>query len=128
MNTSGFFARMLAVLSVCAPALLWGGNLFAAELLMFERSGCPYCVRWDAEVAPGYRASAEAKIAPLRRVDITRGQPKDVALSAPVRFTPTFVLVDNGKELGRITGYFDNATFWGVLGKLMAELPGKGTN
>ena len=94
----------------------------AAELLMFERPGCVYCLRWDAEVAPSYGVSSEARIAPLRRIDLSGGQPKDIALVTPVRFTPTFVLVDEGREIARITGYMDNAMFWGLMEKMIATL------
>jgi thioredoxin-related protein len=43
-------------------------------------------------------------------------------LTAPVRFTPTFVMVDNGREVGRITGYANDDTFWGLFGTLTAKL------
>jgi hypothetical protein len=95
----------------------------ALELVMFERSGCAWCLRWDREVSAGYIASPEGQRAPLRRVSLDRGtagaKPGDMALTPPVFYTPTFVLIDNGRELGRITGYADNATFWGLLEQLM---------
>ena len=94
----------------------------AAELVMFERAGCPWCARWDAEVAPSYGKTREGQFAPLRRHNVDRGQPKDIALERPVRYTPTFVLVDEGKEVARITGYMDNAMFWGTLMPLIAKL------
>ena len=89
---------------------------------MFERAGCVYCDRWNAEIAPAYEAGKEAKIAPLRRIDLGKGLPKALKLSAPVRFTPTFVLVKDGVEIGRITGYLDNALFWGMLEKMVRPL------
>jgi thioredoxin-related protein len=94
----------------------------AAELVMFERSGCPWCARWDAEVAPAYMKTPEGHRAPLRRHNLDQGQPRDIALERPVRYTPTFVLVDDGKEVGRITGYIDNGMFWGMLSPLMQRL------
>ncbi len=89
---------------------------------MFERRGCPYCARWNADVAPAYVNSKEGKIAPLRRYDIDRGQPKDITLESPVIYTPTFVLADNGREIGRITGYIDSGMFWGTLTQLLGKL------
>lgn len=91
----------------------------ALELLMFERSGCPWCARWDKEVAPVYALTPEGARAPLRRVNLDRGQPRDIALDPPVRFTPTFVLIDGDREIGRITGYMNDATFWGLLTKMI---------
>ena len=118
------FARLLA--GVLIFGLLLSGGLVrrarAAELVMFERTGCPWCLRWNAEVAPGYPATSEGQAAPLRRFDIGNGQPGDVKLARPVRFTPTFVLVDEGREVGRITGYIDNGMFWGLFGQMLARL------
>lgn len=92
--------------------------VFARELLMFERKGCAYCLKFDHDVAPIYEKSDEGRRAPLRRVDLSRGAPGGVVLAAPVRFTPTFVLVDEGREVGRITGYASDEAFWGLLGSM----------
>jgi hypothetical protein len=37
----------------------------------------------------------------------------------PTRFTPTFVLVADGREVGRITGYPGEDFFWGLLQRLI---------
>ena len=92
------------------------------ELLMFEETGCPWCVRWHAEVGPGYPRSSEGRMAPLRRLDIRGGAPTGMTLSAPVRATPTFVLVENGREVGRITGYPGADFFWGLLAGLLKKV------
>lgn len=90
----------------------------ALELLMFERKGCAYCLKFDHDVAPIYEKTEEGQRAPLRRVDLSNGTPGDVVLAAPVRFTPTFVLVDEGREVGRIIGYASDEAFWGLLGSM----------
>jgi thioredoxin-related protein len=118
LRIAGFFLAIVSMLAV-VPARQ---QAHAAELVMFEREGCVYCSRWNNDIAPAYMASKEAKLAPLRRHDLAKGQPVGIKLAAPVRFTPTFVLVDNGAERGRITGYFDNAIFWGMLEKLVQPL------
>lgn len=107
----------LLLTGVLAPA----GGASSAELLMFERAGCPWCARWNREVAPGYVQSDEGRYAPLRRVDIDQGQPQGVQLKLPVRYTPTFVLVDEGREIGRLIGYIDAATFWGLFAKMVRD-------
>lgn len=108
-----------------AAGLLAGGlsvalapDASARELLMFERKGCAYCLKFDHDVAPIYEKTDEGQRAPLRRVDLSAGTPGDVVLAAPVRFTPTFVLVDEGREVGRITGYASDEAFWGLLGSM----------
>jgi hypothetical protein len=94
----------------------------AAELIMFEAAGCPWCQRWHAEVGKAYVHSPEGRRAPLRRVQL--GTPLgDVALSRPVHATPTFVLAHDGRELGRITGYPGADFFWGMLAELMRQMP-----
>lgn len=87
------------------------------ELLMVERTGCAWCARWNADVAPIYPKTPEGTQAPLSRHDLAAGQP--AAATSAVRYTPTFLLTRGGREVGRITGYQDDATFWGLLGGLI---------
>ncbi len=94
------------------------------ELVFFERSGCPWCIRFEREVAPIYPKTSAGQVAPLRKVNLDDRLPPELSLRTPVRFTPTFVLVDRGKEVGRITGYMNDATFWGLIEKLLASPPG----
>lgn len=94
----------------------------AAELVMFRRDGCPYCAAWDREIGAAYGKSETGRRAPLRMVDIHRDR-HDVALAGPVIYTPTFVLVDGGKEFGRIEGYPGEDFFWGLLERLLQQLP-----
>jgi len=105
------FATML-----CTPA-------HAAELLMFESDFCPFCEKWHDELGGVYAKTEEGKRAPLRRVDNDLPWPKDLGEIRPIRYTPTFILVDEGTEVGRITGYNREDFFWGLLGKLIDDLP-----
>ena len=107
--------RFLAVFFVL---FLSCSDLFAqdnAELLMFERAGCPWCVRWDREVAPIYPKTALGQHLPLRKINLDRDNMTPGQLDLPIRFTPTFVLMNEGREVGRIVGYMNDATFWGLL-------------
>ncbi|MCK9389880.1 MAG: hypothetical protein M0Q22_16005 [Sulfuritalea sp.] len=103
-------------------AVLWPVTSDAAELLMFERDGCVWCQRWDRDVGSSYGKTAEAKVLPLRHVHIDRQATSSVALVSPVRYTPTFVVVDNGREIGRITGYVNDDAFWGLLGTFVSRI------
>lgn len=94
----------------------------AAELLVFERVGCVWCERFESEIAPVYELTAEGHIAPLRRVDLSAGAAGLAPLAAPVRYTPTFVLVEDGREVGRIPGYAGEEAFWGLLAEMMKKL------
>lgn len=93
-----------------------------AELIMFESAGCPFCARWHREIGPIYPKTDEGKLAPLRRVDLAAPRPADLAAIAGVVYTPTFVLLHEGREIGRIVGYNGDEAFWSLLSELVAKL------
>jgi hypothetical protein len=95
----------------------------AAELIMFEEAGCVWCARFNRDVAPIYPKTAEGKRAPLRRVGINDRLPADIAFIQVERLTPLFVLVDQGREIGRIRGYPGEDHFYGLLSSLIKKLP-----
>lgn len=101
---------------------MWPVVASAAELVMFTRDGCPWCARFEREVGPIYLRTAEGRVAPLRRVEVVAGGTTMPGLREPVVAAPTFVLVDEGREVGRITGYLGDDAFWGLLGKMLAGI------
>ena len=109
------FVAIFVLALLCAPAQ-------AAELIVFEQKGCVWCQRFDREIAPAYAKTAEGKRAPLRRVDIAKPLPDDLSFVVRERFTPVFVLVENGSEFGRIRGYPGETFFWGLLANLLERL------
>jgi hypothetical protein len=96
--------------------------LRAAELIMVEQHGCHWCAQWNAEIGPIYPKTDEAARAPLRRVQIN-DLPEDIDFTSPPVFTPTFVLVHEGRELGRMEGYAGDEFFWFILGQLLDAHP-----
>lgn len=78
---------------------------------------------WDQEVGVIYHKTAEGRTAPLRRFDIGDPRPPDLAALPDIIYTPTFVLMDGGREVGRIVGYLGEDQFWGLLGELLKRLP-----
>lgn len=89
------------------------------RLLMFEDEDCTYCALWEREVGEVYARTAEGRTAPLARTNLDSTEPAGIFLSDPVRYTPTFVLLRDGREVGRITGYPGEAHFWGLLAVLL---------
>lgn len=83
-------------------------------LLMAEEHGCAWCARWNEEISPIYPKTAEGRTAPLVRYDL-HGETPDVEFVRRVHFTPTFILVEDGREVGRIEGYPGEDFFWGLL-------------
>lgn len=88
---------------------------FAAQLVMVEQHGCAYCAAWDKAIAPIYPKTPEGKFAPLLRTDIHDAPPAGITYARSVNFTPTFILVEAGQEIGRIEGYPGEDFFWGLL-------------
>jgi hypothetical protein len=100
----------------------------AAELVMFEQAGCAWCQVFDREIAPVYGKTDEGVKAPLRRVDIDGALPPDLNFIQVERLTPLFILIDKGREIGRIRGYPGEDHFWGLLGVLIKKLDSPGTS
>ena len=109
------FAVIFVLALLCAPAR-------AAELIVFEQKGCVWCQRFDREIAPAYDRTSEGKRAPLRRLDIAQPVPSELGFIRRERFTPVFVLVEEGREIGRIRGYPGDTFFWGLLASLIERL------
>jgi len=98
----------------------------AAELVMFRQHFCEWCEVWDDEVGVVYGKTREGRQVPLREVDIYNDRPNDLVGIKPVIFTPTFVLMENGKEVGRILGYPGEDFFWGLFKKMLKKMPAEG--
>ncbi|WP_094194253.1 thioredoxin [Bradyrhizobium viridifuturi] len=117
--------RILAQLAVTVGLVLPPTESRAAELIMFERPGCVWCARFDAEIAPIYARTEESQAAPLRRVDLNSPLPADLAGIDPGVFTPTFVVVKEGREIGRIRGYPGDTFFFGLLDRILSDTGSK---
>ena len=114
---AAFRGLSLAVLLVVvAPGLAVAG-----ELVMFETRSCSWCEAWDREVGGIYHKTPEAQAAPLRRVDLNAPRADDLAGLRRVLYSPTFVLLEGGREIGRIQGYPGADHFWGLLGMLLEK-------
>ncbi|MGC1741803.1 MAG: transcriptional regulator, partial [Pseudolabrys sp.] len=81
---------------------------------MFEQAGCAWCETFDREIAPIYPKTAEGQRACLRRVNIDRPIPPDLAFIEGERLAPVFVLVHNSQEIGHIRGSPGEDHFWGL--------------
>lgn len=84
-------------------------------LLMVDDPGCIYCAKWEREVESGYRKSDEGTFAPLEKRH--KGH-ADLGAIKRLAYTPTFVLLRDGTEVGRIVGYAGADWFWGEIDSL----------
>ncbi|MGR3313082.1 hypothetical protein [Roseovarius indicus] len=114
--------KPLAIVTGLFLAGLAALPLQAAELVMVQRPGCHWCQQWNEEIGISYHKTEEARRAPLRRVEIS-ALPDDIDFASKPVFTPTFVLVEDGQELGRIEGYPGAHFFWPMLDQLLDAHP-----
>ena len=96
--------------------------LAATELVMFESLTCEWCQRFHEEIGPIYPKTPESACAPMRRVDVHEPAPDDLAGIKGVTYTPTFVLIEGGREVGRIVGYPGEDFFWSLLDAELEKL------
>ena len=118
----GSMMKRYAFLAVFAlMACLWN-KAEAAQLIMVEQRLCEWCEAWHKDVGSIYHKTPEGKMAPLRRVSIHDDLPPDLQFITGLVYTPTFILIDGGKEIGRIRGYPGEDFFWGLLQQLIGKL------
>lgn len=113
----GSVMRLFAVLTILL--LSSAATADAAELVAFESDECGWCEVWERDVGSIYQKTAEGRVLPLRRVDFDAPRPRDLEGVKGIVYTPTFVVVDGGREVGRIVGYPGEDFFWGMLGDII---------
>src|SRR5882724_12442434 len=113
-------SALRALGALCIVVML-AGMADAAELVMYRRDGCPWCAKWDREIGPIYPKTEFNQRAPLRLINLDHDRDLPIKHGA-IRYTPTFVLVENAKEVGRIEGYPGDEFFWPRLGNLLEAL------
>lgn len=92
----------------------------ATELVMVDDDGCVWCARWEEEVGPAYPKSTEGQFAPLRKINI-RDITDEIEVARRVNFTPTFLIVQDGREIARIEGYPGAHFFFPLVEQLLVE-------
>lgn len=91
------------------------------RLMMVTARGCVYCDRWQAQIGPGHAASASGRAAPLFEVDVDGPFPDGLALARRPRITPSFILLSDRVERGRVEGYVGQDHFYPVLHRMMQQ-------
>lgn len=90
------------------------------ELVVMEAPGCTYCTIFRRDVLPSYEASERAKEMPIRFVDINDDSAQALGLDGPIDVVPTFVVLRNNKEVGRIPGYMGPEFFYHSIYSLVS--------
>jgi len=74
------------------------------ELVFITSEYCPFCKAWERDVGQIYDSTPYALKARLRRVDLGDVDSALPAGAVKVFGTPTFLIVENNTEIGRIEG------------------------
>ena len=90
------------------------------ELVFITSEHCPFCKAWERDVGQIYDSTPYALKARLRRADFG-----DVDSALPlgadkVSGTPTFLIVENNTEIGRIEGYQSSEMFFWALSEYIS--------
>ncbi len=121
------FPGRLIIRACALLLLLWGvaaaPAIQAAELVVFHSPGCGWCMAWEREVGAVFPRTAEARVLQLSRVDVADPLPSRLRNLKRVHYTPTFVVLDEGREVGRIAGYKGEDFFWWELQEIIKQLP-----
>ncbi len=107
---------LLSMALLCASLLPAG----AVELVIVEQKGCYTCRLWNEEIAPIYPKTEAGQFAPLRREEL-RDKPEDLTYTRAINFTPTFLLIDEGREVARLEGYPGEDFFWWHIEKMLTD-------
>ncbi|MGE0766547.1 MAG: hypothetical protein AB7L90_08800 [Hyphomicrobiaceae bacterium] len=75
------------------------------ELVVIEVAGCRVCDLVRTYIQPAYEASPRARQVPMRYIDVTSQDELTLGLNERVATVPTIVLLRDGREVDRVTGY-----------------------
>jgi thioredoxin-related protein len=91
------------------------------ELLVLEIESCVYCPMVRDLVRRRYEATPLARTAPMRFVDVTRTDETKLGLEAPIDTAPTIVLLRDGREIHRFSGYMGPDLFIATVGHVLRQ-------
>lgn len=90
------------------------------ELVFVTSDHCPFCKAWEREVGKIYGSTPYARQARLRRVDIAEVDSALSELATDIFGTPTFLILENNMEVGRIEGYQSSDLFFWALSEYIS--------
>ena len=91
------------------------------QLIFITSKYCPFCKAWEQDIGSLYHRTTYAKKAPLRRIDITEVEFELPEMAENVVGTPTFLIFQNGREIGRIEGYQSAEMFFWALSEYIHQ-------
>jgi hypothetical protein len=122
MTLSNSFFAVLVTFAASSTCLTPAA---AAQLIVVEDNRCEPCIRFERSVGNYYDSTPQGRKAPLRRVNIAAKVPGDLAnitIQGSIRGTPTFVLIDSGREIGMFDGFPSSEIFWQRIDGLLQQV------
>jgi thioredoxin-related protein len=121
------FSMLLISVSVRAAVEPHGGEASASrlQLVVVEAQGCIYCRIFRRDVLPLYRTSARANVMPMRFSDVNDVEEGKLKLVAPIDNVPTVLLIEDAREVGRVSGYVGPENFFHSLDRLIRDAGAK---
>lgn len=116
-------ARSWALIAAVGVLAVIGGSADAArdpvtvtadartEIVVYEDPSSEICGIFRQRIVPSFRASVRGAKVPMRFVDITTMVSDPAGLAGPITVVPTAVIVQDGREVGRIVGYWGPEAF-----------------
>lgn len=98
----------------------------ANELVVVEVKNCAYCRVFRRDLLPAYAASTKARDVPIRFLEVEEVSKAGIALRGPINIVPTVLVLEQGREIGRIPGLTGQDTFFRAIDYILgrpAQLP-----
>ena len=121
MHVFASLFRPLVLGVVLTFSTLPGIAIAGTMLVMVTSDYCPFCEAWERDIGAVYDKSPYAPLLPLTRVNMGSALLEGVSLQAPVVGTPTFLIIQDGREIDRQRGYDDAEMFWWWLSEHAVE-------
>lgn len=102
-----------------ASPIVTGSIAARDELVVYEIPSSAYCKLFRRDVVPAFERSSRARTLPMRFVDLSLDGVSQDGLDAPVNVVPTVVLMRDGREAGRITGYTGPESFFHLVSHML---------
>ncbi len=81
-------------------------------LIMVTSPSCPWCDAFEEDVGHIYGKTPESAQFPLHRIDYFTKFTAPLAHIKAASVTPTFIVIKDHQEIGRIEGYPGDEMFW----------------
>jgi hypothetical protein len=89
------------------------------ELVVIEVQNCNICPLVRQQLLPRWQETAWGRTVPMRFVDASTREEGAIGLTSALEIVPTIVLLRDGREIERVTGYLGPSTFIEVMSSVL---------